>query len=330
MPTGNTDFQSNTSATGGGGSASPDFRLQYTVEGGQKFGNGLSQWMSALSIQGGATPRALMLVTRYNGDLMGRPVGLFSDSLAPLRVRRLVERLDAVASGALPAGGGDPGASTPRLYYQHGPRIISVGFDPRDQAFLNAIGPAMGDLTDLMSDLIKKPERAVTVSVERSEDAGRGLRLRLRLTNVGSGEVIVADPRMASRISPEPRAFLQVTPMPVRVPGQVERPPSWRRIGLEPPPPDVPDEGLTIKPKESITFLSASWTPPTPSDRYVVQAIWQDYYGPAKIDPEKVQPAIPKEAAPSDKPFVLRGAAFSSYLLVAIAENVKPGMSPAK
>jgi len=320
MPIDNADIQSNPLAGTGAQSANPDFRLQYSVEGGEKHATGLYQWMSALNIKGGASTRALMLVTRYNGDLPGRPVGLFSDPLGPVAVRRMVQQLDAVASANLPksTGGGNPMGPTPRLEYQHGPHSISGAFNRGDQVFVNAIAPVVGDLIALMSEMLTKPERAVAVSVEQAGSGRRGLRLQFRLTNVGTGDVIVADPRLVSPVSPKPRGFVQVSPWPVTVPGQPARPPVWQRIALDAAPrdtEDTEDTGVTIKPQESVVFQSALWTAPA-SAVFVAQAVWEDYHGPVKIDPTKVQPPIPPEPGTDDRPFVVRGAAFSKYVRV--------------
>lgn len=302
------------SAGSGAESALPEFRLQFTSAGGEHHPGGLYEWMSVLNVRGGMPPWASMMVTRHNGDLIGRPVGLFSGPLPSARVRRLVELLDAVDPGSLPKPtAGDVNANNLQLSYRRGKRELACACNVRDQAYLAVIGPVVAELAPMMSELLVKPERAITVSVEKSEDGGPGTRLRMLLTNVGTGDVLVADPRLVSPGSPEPRAFMQVAPRPARVPGEMVIPPRWQRVGLEPAPPEVADEGRTIRSKDSLTILSATWNAPAPGD-YVAQAVWQDYVGPTKLDLTKVQAAVPKDAEGSDKVFVVRGAAFSSYV----------------
>ena len=140
-----------------------------------------------------------------------------------------------------------------------------------------------------------------------------GLRFRLRLTNIGTKDVIVADPRILWAVSPVQRAFIQVASQPAQVRGTMEMPPIWESLALEPAPRDVPDGGLTIRPGESLAVLSAPWRPRAPG-AFLAQAVWQDYVGPTRIDPSEIQSAVPKDPGPSDKALVVRGAAFSSYL----------------
>ena len=240
----------------GAESAVPEFRLQFTSAGGESYPGGLYQWMSVLNVRGGMPPWASMMVTRHNGDLIGRPVGLFSGPLPSARVRRLVELLDAVDPAGLPKpSAGDVNANNLRLSYRRGTRELACACNVRDQAYLAVVGPVVAELAPLMSDLLLRPERAVTVSVEKSEGGGPGTRLRLLLTNVGTGDVLVADPRAVSPGSPEPRGYVQVAPRPARVPGEMVIPPRWQRVGLEPAPPDVADEGRTIRPQDSLTIL---------------------------------------------------------------------------
>jgi hypothetical protein len=292
----------------GAGPPDPGFRLQFTVQGGNVYADGLYQWMTVLNARGGTAPRASMLLTRHNGDLIGRPVGLFSQSLTPERSRQIESQLDAIATAALPEPArGDVMVSMLRLDYTHGRLTLNRQFSALSSGFLSAIDPAMKELRDLMSELLTKPERAIVVSVERSEDGRYGL----KLTNIGVSDMIVADPRIPRASAPGGTGLVRVAPAPVLVPGQMELPPRWQRIPLEPAPP-VPDTGLTIKPQESLLIQCAPWPAPA-SGEYVAQATWEDYAGPSKIDPKKVQAPIPKDADSDPKPLVLRGAAFSSY-----------------
>src|SRR5436309_2942254 len=69
----------------------PDYTLSFRSETGTPYPDGLYQWTSALIVRGGARPAAAMVITRHNGDLIGRPIGLFAAPLAPEKARRLSE-----------------------------------------------------------------------------------------------------------------------------------------------------------------------------------------------------------------------------------------------
>jgi|ERR1700677_1911444 hypothetical protein len=295
----------------------PEFRLQFMTVDGVAYDFGLYLWTWVTTLTGGAAPFSSLLMTRNNGDLIGAPVGVFSDALPADVAVRVVERLDRIAANHLAPPPESLTAGKPfrfQMSYQHASYRIFCRFDAQDTRFLQVMSPVMQDLQYVRSRLFAKPERAVMVSVEKSGDDSRGLRFMMRLTNVGVREVMVADPRIARPGAPKPRAYINIAPVPVDVPGEMPIPPRWLPLGLEPAPQGVPDSGLIIKPKESMSILSVPWYA-RKAGEYVVQAIWEDYHGPDRIDPSTVQPAIPASAVPNAWPFVVRGAAFSRYLI---------------
>ncbi len=301
-----------------GGPQVPEFRLQFMFVDGILCDFGLYQWTSVVNLSGGAVPRASLLLTRNNGDLIGAPVGLFSDSLPADIAGRLVERLDRISSSNLapPPGAAKEGKPFKfQISYQHASFVISNSrFSSQNAKFFDVISPVIEDLQVIMSRLLDKPERAVLASVEKSDDTSKGLRFMMRLTNVGSAEVMVADARITRPEAPKPRAYFNVAPMPANVPGQMPIPPRWLPLGVEPPSQGFVDNGVILKPKESLSILSVPWVAPKAGE-YAVQAIWEDYHGPDLINPAAVQPAIPASAVPNSRPFVVRGAAFSRYLI---------------
>ena len=153
----------------------------------------------------------------------------------------------------------------------------------------------------------------MAISIEKTTSVGNGTQFQLKLENVGVGDLVVADPRIMGRDPKNFRAYVRVAPVPLRKPGEMEVPPRWKPLGVEPASAGVADEGITLKPRESLTVQSAVWKAPA-SGEFIAQAVWQDYAGPEKSNPlVAVQPVLPKDAAPNTKPYLLRGATFSKY-----------------
>jgi hypothetical protein len=294
-----------------------DFHLQFTLASGVLRDSGLYQWTSVVTLPGRAAPRCSMLLTRNNGDMIGAPVGLFSDSLRSEDARRLVERLDGIAAANQAPAGNDGRPFKFRINYEHSTLRISSDFNPQNVEFFQAMTPVIQDLQVVMSQLMDKPDRALVVSVDKGADSAGRVQFTMRLTNVGVADVIVADPRLTPPGAPGQRAFFKVAPSPVDAPGQMPIPPRWLPLGLEPARQGVADIGLLLKPRESVSILSIPWSAPR-SGEYVVQAVWEDYRGPGQLDPLAVQPPVPKSAEPDPKPFVMRGAAFSKYLTFSV------------
>ncbi len=301
--------------------AETEFRLQFNVEGGVVYPNGLYPWMTTLVVKGGSAPRAAMYLNRHNGDLIGRPIGLFSDSLSASRAQQIDERFAEMDFAGLPAPtDGDVTGSTLHLDYQKGFRIIRRTFNSSNHDFLLAAAPIMDELRDLMSYLLTKPERAIAISLETTEVQGKRLSFDFRVTNIGEHDVVIADPRVGSLDPLQPRAFVQVALLPESVPGEMEIPPQWQTLALEEVPGQVLEGGHTIRPKESLVVKSKIWTAPA-NGEYVAQAIWQDYQGPPDIDMSLVQPLVPADVTQNEQPFVVRGSAFSSYLKFVVGNN---------
>lgn len=303
----------------------PDFRLQFTSTGGAPLGDGLYEYTTVLNMQGGARPRALMLLNRHNGDLIGKPIGTFSDMVPAPRARQVAKAVeDLIAKGMPQATGGDARANTLKLEYSEGKRKFTATLNAMDRSSLAALAAVMTELQPVMLQLLNRPERAVTVSVERLPDApdagggNGGIKFQLKLTNVGIHEVLVGDPRIPARAGQKPRAIVRVAATPVKKPGFMDPPLYWDTVRLELPPAGTLDTGIVIKPGDTLSVATMPWIPPKPGE-YVVQGVFQDGSGAGKTDPTKLQPAIPTDAAPDAKLLMLRGMAFSKYAKVTAA-----------
>ncbi len=296
----------------------PDFRLFFSTKGGGECGNGLYEWTTVFNARGGAMPRGSMLLNRHNGDLVGKPVGLFSDVMPLTTARQLVKAIETVMAKDLPApAGGDVRANTMKLEYQNGPQKFTADFNAMNRDYLSAIGPVIIEMQKVMMQLLTKPERAVVAAVERVADAGSAIRFQLRLTNIGARELMVGDPRLPGKDVNKPRGVLRIAPAPIKKPGEMEIPPRWQPLLLELAPSGTIDTGVVIKPNESLVAAAMVWNPPKPGE-YIVQGVWQDCAGATKVDASILQPAIPQGVVPETKMLMLRGAAFSKYLRIAI------------
>jgi hypothetical protein len=307
-----------TSNPAGASERLPDFRLNFSTKGGMACGDGVYEWMTVFNARGGPMPRGCMLLNRHNGDLVGKPVGLFSDALPVGSAKQLVKAMEAVITKNIPAtGGGDARANTMKLEYQNGTQKFAVEFNAMNRDYLGAIGGVIIEMQKMMTQLLGKPERAVVASVERAADAGQGVRFQLRLTNIGTQGVMAGDPRIRSRDPNKPRGVIKIAPAPVKKPGEMEIPPRWQPLGLEGAASGTVDSGVTIQPNESLVAASLPWIPPQAGE-YVVQGVWMDCAGAAKADASLLQAAIPAGVGPEGKMLMLRGAAFSKYLRVVI------------
>jgi hypothetical protein len=307
-------------ATGGEGAGAPvpDFFLHFASTGGRAFADGIYEWTTVVNIRGGASTRAAMLLNRHNGDLIGKPVGLFADMVPAARARQLAAAVETVMNRDLPTStGGDVRANMIKLEYQAGQRKFAANFNVMNRDYLAALEPVMAELQAIMGALLAKPERAVVASVERLAEAGQGVRFQWKLTNVGTTEVVVADPRLPGKRADGPRGMVKVAAVPAKTPGVMEIPPRWQVVMLETAPPATADSGVVIKAGGSWTATSVVWMPPKAGE-YVVQGVWEDYPG-ATASQGDLQPAVPVDAGPDGRGLMLRGAAFSKYVKTTVA-----------
>ena len=262
---------------------------------------GLSAYMTIQRIDG-SSGKAIMLLNRHNGDL-ARPVGLFAATLPKTDALALATAVDSIKWSSLPAAtGSDISAAGLSIEYVEGAKIIRRSFNARNGDILNAVTPIM-DLLDKFDPLFQ-PKRAIEVGIERT-DAG----FKLIIRNVGSGAIMIADPRLPGTGHERPtRGLIKVADAPENVDTMSLH---WDEVRLKP----IGDSphSITLAPGKTYTVESVPWTPPHRST-YSAEASWIDYAGP-EVDEKLVMPMIPEpEHADDSRPYAIRGAAFSSYL----------------
>jgi hypothetical protein len=264
---------------------------------------GVFAYMTVIRVDG-MSGRAAMMVNRHNGNLV-HPVGLFGTKLAQMQVEGLAAAIDSIKWGTLPQPtGGDINAATLSIDYAHGSRIIQRTFNARNAEFVRALSPVMSKVDELGSMLIAHPQRAVEVAVVQTAS---GFRLILR--NVGTGPVMIADPRQPGPTPGTTRGAVKVAEWPEQADFAMA---IWKSVALQSAG-NAPDQ-VTISPGKTFEVDTVAWTPAT-SGRYVAEGSWKDYVGPA-VDPKAVMPMLPdRHGAETDaRPYVVRGAVFGAYL----------------
>lgn len=277
-----------------------DFHFSFRSEM-DKIAPDLAGYMQVIRVDG-ATGKAVMLLNRYGGDLAERPVGLFGMALSKPQVAGVAEAIERIKWAELPRPqGGDINAAVLSIDFSRGTKIIQRSLNSRNAELLRELAPVMNQVTALSSALREHPLRAVTVSVAQSGD---GFRLTLR--NVGSGPVLLADPRHVPPGSQKTRAVIRVAAAP---PGVDFTDLVWESVPLAPlgSAPAV----VILGPGKTHEVNTVAWTAKQGGDHYL-QAAWKDYVGP-QVNPHDVMDAVPDPDKMGDpRPYVIRGAAFST------------------
>jgi hypothetical protein len=290
--------------------AALDYTLEFAVNGGDELAPGVHQYVTHLKIDG-ASRRAAMVLNRNNGDLIGRPIGLFTQTLAPEVANDLAAAVESLRWADLPQPTkGDITAPQLSLRYQHGSLLIQRGFNARNLEFLRAIEPLMDRLRACTAGLLQHPDRVLEIEVSAKSDHGV-LQPGLVLRNKGHGPLMLADPREVGAGGTLTRAYLRVAEDPVAVPGQMEIPPIWTSLPLAPL--SGTAAPILLAAGASRSFDGLPWKPADGSGgRFLVQAIFEDYQGP-RVDTAAILPFAPTPGQIDSRPYLLRGAAFSGY-----------------
>ncbi|MEO6953381.1 MAG: hypothetical protein ABI321_16390 [Polyangia bacterium] len=249
--------------------------------------------------------RASMALDRHNGDLIGRPIGLFGGTLGKEELQTLTSAIEHTAWSTLPEPeGSDITASSLALAYVHDGVTSRRQFNARNLNFLQAITPIMNPLRASMARLLAQPQRALLVEAH-ARLQGNDAVMSLILRNVGSGPLLLSDPRHGNASAWVRVALLEPTP-----PGTMEIPPTWIRVPLS----ETSGErtALQLSAGQSVRIDAPPWPVPKAGGNYLVQAVFDDYAGPP-VDAFKVLPFGPFPAEVDARPYVIVGAAFSSY-----------------
>jgi len=283
---------------------SPDFTLTFRSLS-DLVSPGIYAYMTVTRVDG-ASSRALMVLNRYGGDLINRPVGLFATSLSRSDRAALSAAIEGVDWNALPEPTkGDISAASLELEYSHGSHSVRKAFSASNLELLHALSPVMEQLDRLGGTLLAHPERAISVSVVRTN---QGLKLILR--NVGTGAVLVADPRLPSASAGTRRGSIGVA-RENEASGGFRPLPTLTPVQLQPP---TGPTSVLLTPGQTLEVETVPWSPSVPG-KYMAKATWIDYTGP-DANPNSIMPMIPDPSTePGDsRPYAIRGAAFSSYI----------------
>lgn len=260
---------------------------------------------------------AMLVITRHNGDLVERPVGLFRMRLDARMLGDLLAAVERTPWPKLPAPErGDVTASTLTIDYRRGGLVIRRDFNARSRAFIAAIWPLMETLQALMGALLARPAGVLAVSVASSNHPSdpRQRMLELYLSNPGQWPIVITDPRVPTDPrAPHPRARLLVAPAPVEQPGMMAIPPRFVDVQLAPLPEGAPR--LIALQGGGVQRFAVAWQPPAPGN-YVLQGVWFDYGGPVEAvdDPLAMLPLAGDDEPPARGAiYPVRGATFSAY-----------------
>jgi hypothetical protein len=270
----------------------------------------LREWSSWLRIRGDLQ-RAELALTRHAGDLVERPVGRFGQAIDAATLLRLQDAIAAIDWDALPEPLiADPTANMLMLELVLGERVIRREFSASAQAFMTAIWPVLEQLHAIMGMQLTAPIAAlqVEVGVQEAVDARQWSQwATLRLRNVGSEALVIADPR-APLDSLGPRARFMIAAKPAND----MQMPSWSPIDL-PFNRYVPEQHELTPGGELV--IDQVFVQTAGPGSYLLQAIWQDYAGPREPPSDLLGfMPLPATGEPPRGRYGVRGAAFSSYL----------------
>jgi hypothetical protein len=258
-----------------------------------------ARYLTALRVEG-ASKRALLQIVRRLDDF-GGPIGLFGDVLSDAQAASIPRAIDSIEWASLPRPiGGERNAPVLTLEYALGTKIVRREFSSMAGEFITAIRPIHSIVDDLVVRLHAKPQRAIEVSAART--AG-GFKLVWR--NIGTGPVMLADPRETEVPGGRSKGFADVVAIPP--PGKFAKSSIIVPLAAS----ATPTHPVKLPPGGVLELETVPWAPPSPGE-YAVSAAWVDYDGP-KVNEKDVMPRIPKLDDLHDaRPFVIRGGAFST------------------
>ncbi|MCC5884889.1 MAG: hypothetical protein JJT88_00475 [Gammaproteobacteria bacterium] len=281
----------------------------------------IHEWMTWLRVRSDLG-LAMMILGRHNGDLQGRPVGLFSTRLDAEETETLRDLMESIDWDHLPPpAGGDAMGSHLEIDYARGDTRIQRQFNARNREFIAAIESLMDPVNARLGQMLAAPSNALTAVAAARVDARDPalVHLEFELRNDGSAAVVIVDPRLPGA-NGKPRGRLMVTKL-----SQDSRPPAWTPI-------DLPT--LTERQPEPVTLtagaklvIPVSWRSPQPGT-YYLRADWLDYVG---VTPAEGYASVMPLPADFDAghagdigAYAVRGAAFSSAVPFQLAEGSVP------
>jgi len=276
-------------------------RIQYDTTEGPPIGAGVRYTERHLTISG---PPFRATYTTTLSPNPGTPIGEFEVSIPNDQAEELRQAAHSITwERQTKATGGGPGRSYLELKYEDATLQREAGFSQMDRAYIDQIDEFLWKVVGVVGLVQKHPKRALKLTVTPGKPLGAPM--ELEVMNIGTHSLCVFDPRRLSSLPGEAYAAVNVATIAPSVPGVTSLPPQWEGIGLLPPdnagvmlrhstlPP------LVLKPGQTQSFKTASWTPTAGAD-YAIQGVIHDYEAPEQLN------GIP----------CIRGAVFSPQLTV--------------
>lgn len=255
------------------------FTLEYVITTGPTLGDGIQQYQSTLTIDGGTAVARLDSV-RAGGDAEGVPIGRFEATMDPAELADLSRRAAAIKP-LPPTQRGGPGTSTIVLRYRADAVQWEQALNSNDPAMLAGAESLLEPLNLMIGRLYATPAAALALDV--LPGSGPSAPFVVRLRNIGRVELAVLDPTALRGPDHDAWAGIQVAPFPAEQPGVTSPPLVWERVELGGRAPAGPRTAVVLAPGAHLDWPTAPWSPKVPG-RHLVQAIVADYAGPAVID----------------------------------------------
>lgn len=255
------------------------FTLEYVITAGPELGDGIQQYHSTLTIDGGTSIARLDSV-RAGGDAEGVPIGRFEATMAADELADLSARAAAIQP-APPTQRGGPGTSTILLRYRSDAVTWEQALNSNDPTMLATADALLEPLNLMIGRLYATP--AAALGIEVVAGSGPSAPFVVRLRNIGRVELAVLDPTGLRGPDEDAWAGIRVASFPPEQPGITSPPLQWERVALGGPVPAGPRKAVVLAPGAHLDWPTGPWSP-TVAGRHLVQAIVADYVGPAVID----------------------------------------------
>ncbi|PRQ06206.1 hypothetical protein [Enhygromyxa salina] len=258
----------------------------------------------------------LLAMARSMDDRSGEAIGLFQARLELAELDALRRTIDTTPWLDLPRpAGGYYGAPTLRINYECGTKQISRGFSTASGNFLEAIAPLWRLLDKAMMRACKTAASTATLELELASepDDPLAVSITLRLRARGLGHVVLSDPLLSVAPGQPPRLRVRVGELDAQCPDA--DPAIYFELPI-PPRTEPESPALLLRPNARFE-LRLRWRAPKPG-RYLIEASWQDYLGPAEPLPGQT-PFMPLfRTGPSrlgSGPYPIRGAMFATEFI---------------
>lgn len=253
-------------------------RIEYEWKGGASLGADLQERQRKLVVDEQSNT-VTYEQHRSESDTPGETIGIYKMPLPPTLTGEIMAIVNALKPEALrPTTEGGPGVSLMTLRVYNKSNRFEKNVTSRDFELLSRFEPLIDKFQATQLQILQHPVSVLKASVEMIAESAHVV-FELRLENMGTAPLVLANPLRITHGTPDRQAIVQVAYFPEEQPGFTAPPLEWKTLHLVTPKGEATAADIVLHAKQVWSARTEHWIPAHRNARHLAQGVFSSYDG---------------------------------------------------